>query len=312
MEASKRRLPSEILRNWQTLDDFLREAPTFLMFWFFQRREIFLSQTRVARWSRDRLEDYVLLPAQFGFVWRTDRFFISHFWQCAEHPDPNGEYLRLHQENLKRQRWSFVWLDWTCMPQNSREEMEEKYFLRSLETMPGIIRNSGFNYHFPPFKPRLWILFEVASYMLTAEQDWDWTPDIRHFVDHVREMVTHGVRSVLLKYHYECTFERDETYLTAWLELLVLLRQILRDVDDLKRVMDHLMWSPTLEGLWCKTPQGGLHIEKIEGRLAIQDEGYSFTPFPRWVSSSPVAFPVRGHLLMAAHQHEGKFAIPKR
>lgn len=81
---------SELLRNTQCLDDFLRTAPKNLMFWFFQRRDVFLSQERISKWSSERLEDYVLLPAHPGYVSRQECFFISHFWLSAEDPDPDG------------------------------------------------------------------------------------------------------------------------------------------------------------------------------------------------------------------------------
>jgi hypothetical protein len=48
------------------------------------------------KWSRDELNDYVLLPASSGFIMRADCFFVSHFWQSPKHPDPDGNYLHLH------------------------------------------------------------------------------------------------------------------------------------------------------------------------------------------------------------------------
>lgn len=55
-----------------------------------------MSQERMEKWSRDKLDDYVLLPALPGFVTRKECFFISRFWHTRDHPDPDGEYLRLH------------------------------------------------------------------------------------------------------------------------------------------------------------------------------------------------------------------------
>lgn len=110
----------KILREWTGLDEFMDQAPKTLMFWFFQRREAFLSQTTMQKWSRDRLDDYVLLPASPGYVLRTYCFFVSHFWQTRDDPDPDGTYLRLVQDNLRLQSWDYVWVDWSCIPQHPR------------------------------------------------------------------------------------------------------------------------------------------------------------------------------------------------
>ena len=69
----------DILQHWTSLDEFLEEAPKTVMFWFFQRREAFLSQKTMQKWSRDRLYDYVLLPTTPGYVLRSNCFFASHF-----------------------------------------------------------------------------------------------------------------------------------------------------------------------------------------------------------------------------------------
>jgi len=205
----------EILENWTSLDEFMDEAPKTIMFWFFQRREAFLSQKAMQKWSRDRLDDYVLLPATPGFVLRTNCFFVSHFWQTRDDPDPYGKCLRLLQNELCSQPWSYIWVDWTCIPQHPRSEREEAYFLRSLQAMPSIIRNSGFIWFYPPFETRLWILYEVAEYTLTAEGDWPTTPDIEEFIGHIKEMLQAGVRSTLEKHGYKCSYDRDKDFLTS-------------------------------------------------------------------------------------------------
>jgi hypothetical protein len=125
------------------------------MIWFFQRRSAFMSQTRMKKWSRDESDDYVLFPALNGFVTRGECLFVSHFWRTNDHPDPDGEYLRLHQAELESQAWSYIWVDWTCMPQGQRSVPEDAYFHRCLQKMSCIIRNRGFMYFYPPFEPGL-------------------------------------------------------------------------------------------------------------------------------------------------------------
>lgn len=275
----------DILRHWASLDEFLGEAPKTVMFWFFQRRQAFLSQKTMQKWSRDRLNDYVLLPATPGFVLRSNCFFVSHFWQTKDDPDPDGKYLRLLQDELQSQPWSYIWVDWTCIPQHPRSEKENAYFLRSLQTMPSIIRNSGFMWFYPPFEARLWILFEVAEYTLTAEGPWLITTDNKEFMHHIKEMLQVGVRSVLEKHGYRCSYDRDKEFLTSWLEALVLLKRLRIDIDSIRSLMDALTWYPTLEVTMVNTPGGLIHFCRYEGTLELNGARHTFTPFPRWVGS---------------------------
>jgi len=157
----------DLLRGYHPLDEFFIVGPEFFTLWFFQSRSAFISQNRFKKWSREALNDYVLIPAMPGYVWRTDCFFASHFWRTREDPDPDGETLRLHQTEPEPQTWSHTWADWTCMPQHPRLPPEKKYFYHDLRTMLGVIRNTSFIYFHPPFRPRLWILYEIAEYHLT-------------------------------------------------------------------------------------------------------------------------------------------------
>lgn len=256
------------------------------MFWFFQRRGAFLSQKTMQKWSRDRLDDYVLLPATNGFVNRKDCFFVSHFWLSKDDPDPSGKYLRLTQDELRQQTWSYIWLDWTCAPQHPRSQIEEAYFRRTLQTMSGIIRNSGFMWFYPPFEPRLWILYEVAEYTLTCSREVEVTEDIREFAEHVKEMLRVGVRSTLAKYGYRCTYDRDMEFLTSWLEVLVLLRTLDLDIDLVRRLLDNLTWFPTSQAIEFQTTKGTAELCRYEGTFKFHGSGelHRFTPFPKWVS----------------------------
>lgn len=282
-----RRLEEEFLQSYTSLDGFLSQSPETLMFWFFQRRGAFLSQETMQKWSRDRLDDYVLLPATPGFVNRIDCFFISHFWHTKDDPDPTGEYLRLLQDGLRPQTWSYIWLDWTCVPQHPRSRNEETYFLKTLQTMSGIIRNSGFMWFYPPFEPRLWILYEVAEFTLTCAGELQATEDIRGFSDHVKEMLQVGVRSTLDKHGYRCTYDRDMAFLTSWLEILVLLRNLNINIDDVRRLLDNLTWHPTVGTIWFRTTKGDVELCRYEGTFRFLQSGefHMFTPFPEWVSS---------------------------
>ncbi|KFX88761.1 hypothetical protein O988_08915 [Pseudogymnoascus sp. VKM F-3808] len=219
-------IPRSILKECRTLDNFLKKSGDLLSFWFFQQRSAFMSQKHMKKWSRNELNDYILFPASPGFVSRSDCFFVSHFWQTQEDPDPDGEYLRLHQAEFEPQAWSYIWVDWTCMPQNPRLPREQVYFNRCLRTMSGIIRNCGFAYFYPPFKPRLWILYEITEYALTCSGKIAITPDIKLFLQHIDEMVTTSVQATLVKH--------------------VLLRRLDFNVYRIRKIMDNITWLKTL------------------------------------------------------------------
>jgi hypothetical protein len=169
------------LQKYATLDAFLSGVvmDSLVFFWFFQRREPFLAQKTMAKWSKDRLEDYILLPAMMGSVSRRECFFVSHFWQSKDDPDPGGKYLRLHQRELRPQAWLYIWIDWTCMPQEPRTKSEEAYFERALIYMPLIIQNSEFTWFYPPFEPRLWILYEITQFTFTYSGELPPVEDIK-------------------------------------------------------------------------------------------------------------------------------------
>jgi hypothetical protein len=274
-------LPRSMLERCHSLDDFLLQAGDVFMIWFFQRRSAFMSQKRMKKWSRDDLDDYVLLPASPGFVTRLDCFFVSHFWRTQNNPDPDGEYLRLHQAELESQTWSYIWVDWTCMPQSPRSPQEQGYFHRGLQTMSGLIRNCGFMYFYPPFEPRLWILYEIAEFRLTSSGGIAITSDIEPFLKHIDEMIEKGVQTTLAKYNYRCSYDRDRQYLTSWLELLVLL-QTHFDIDGIRAIMDQMTWLPTVRTLIYYPV---VELKRYEGTLVVNGEMHTFTPFPQWVSA---------------------------
>jgi hypothetical protein len=256
------------------------------MFWFFQTRRAFMSQKRFKKWSANDLDDYVLLPASSGFVSRRECFFVSHFWRARDMPDPDGTFLRLHQSELASQPWSYIWVDWICMPQVPRSAAEQAYFQRCLETMSGIIRNCGFTYFYPPFEPRLWILYEIAEYVLTCSGGMAVTSDNEVFLQHVDELLESGVQATLAKHSYRCSYVRDRQYLTSWLELLVLLKRLHFDVELIRKIMDHLTWLNVSGSQFYG--EMAVELNKFEGTLVIYGEKYTFTPFPPWASKHGV------------------------
>ncbi|XP_014551774.1 hypothetical protein COCVIDRAFT_41985 [Bipolaris victoriae FI3] len=124
-------LHEDLLSEYHSLDEFFDGSLKSVTFWFFQKRGVFMSQSRSRKWSREVLNDYVLLPAALDYT------------------------LRFHQAQLETQTWSYIWVDWTCLPQHPQSPPEKTYFHYGLRTMLYIIRNTGFAYFYPPFEPRL-------------------------------------------------------------------------------------------------------------------------------------------------------------
>jgi hypothetical protein len=173
------------------------------------------------------------------------------------------------------------------MPQIPRSPAEEVYIHRSLQTMSGINRNCGFIYFYPPFEPRLWILYEITEFILTSSGFTAVTSDIKKYLNHIDGMISAGVQATLVKHGYRCSYDRDRQYLTSWLELLILLKRINLDVGMIRNIMDHLTWQPI-----CQTYHyPGLTLNKFEGTLIAKGQTYEFTPFPRWVGDTIYSIP---------------------
>jgi hypothetical protein len=155
--------------------------------------------------------------------------------------------------------------------------------------MSGIIRNCGFMYFYPPFEPRLWILYEIAEFVLTCNEPNDYiTPDIKTFRRHIDEMAKTSVQAVLRKYKYRCGFERDERFLTSWLELLILLKKLCFHVEFIRNIMDSLTWFPATRVFKFITSDSHILLEKLTGILVIEGEVHEFTRFPRWVGTTSI------------------------
>lgn len=259
------------------------------MMWIFQRREAFLAQKTLTKWSEDRLDDFVILPASVGYVTRAECIFLSHFWQKHDDPDPDGKHLSLLQRELRPQSWSYIWVDWSCIPQHPRSQPQATYFIRALRTMPGIIRNCRFAWRYPEFEARMWILYEVAEYTLTSTEDSRLKPfkNIKKFQQHIEDMLTEGVQSTLIKYGYKCKVDLDKDLLTGWLELLVLLTNLKVGLLDIRRILDSLTWFFVTPHMYFIMLNGSIEIRQFEGLVILNGEPHTITPFPRRVSSMP-------------------------
>lgn len=150
--------------------------------------------------------------------------------------------------------------------------------------MTGIIRNCGFAYFYPPFEPRLWILYEITEYALTCDRRLRITSDIESFLQHMNEMIQTGVQATLAKHNYRCSYDRDKEYLTSWLELIVLLKHLHFDTDIVRMIMDHMTWNDVTDTLY----RLGLQLNKYKGTLEVNGNIYTFTPFPCWVCAEHI------------------------
>jgi hypothetical protein len=261
---------SRILRRCSSIEDVLEGH----LFWFFQLRESFMQQKHLMKWDSARLDEYILLPLQVGFANKKDCFFVSHFWHDPKDPDPKGGDIRLFQGDLTREEWSYIWLDWSCAPQLPRNKVQETYFTVILRSMPALIRDCGFEWRYPAFEPRGWILFEVAEYILNNKSHTV-TPDIKPFISHVAQMINDGVRPVIAKHGYVCRNEGDLQLIIGWLELLVILCRVVPDVYRRRQIQDEIDKSSVGS---CTYYEAGIEVDKAKGVVTHKGTTYHFTP----------------------------------
>jgi hypothetical protein len=148
------------------------------------------------------------------------------------------------------------------MPQGTRSQVQQDYFKRMLRFIPALLRDCAFEWRFPAFEPRAWILFEVAENILT-HKSYTITSDIQPFISHIAEMIKEGVRPVISKHHYGCTNGSDLDLVIGWLELLIILAKVVPDVKERKEMLDfvdklgagicHFYGSGIIidKGQWC-------------------------------------------------------------
>lgn len=267
----------DILRSIDSLEALLENQ----QFWFFQLRDFFIRQEVFTKWSAGRLDEYILLPIDYGFANNRDCFFVSHFWRTPHHPDPKGEDLRLIRQDFADnpdQEWSYIWVDWTCMPQGDengdRSDLEKRYFKKMLRCIPMIVRDCGFTWRFPAFEPRAWILYEVAEYAVNHKEHI-LTDDNETFIAHLREMAKQGVEAVVKKYGYRCTNKGDEKLVIGWIELLIILATVVPNVGQRQEIFDWInkgeIGKMTIENL-------GLHIDKAQGVITSNGRTFHFNP----------------------------------
>lgn len=234
-----------------------------------------MKQTRFMKFDLNRLEEYILLPMDDGFVNKKDCFYVSHLWRTREAPDPRGEDISLVRQDLSTQSWTYVWIDWTCLPQNASAPAEKEYSNRMLMRTPVLMRECGFEWRYPAFQPRLWILVEVAQYMLNIRSGYAMTDDIKPFVDDVLAMKAEGVHQVITRRGYNCSVSRDYRLLVGWLELLIIMTKLVQDIPLKKMILDAV--EPPYVGSF-EHMDTGIKVNKGAGVVSHGDVTYRFTP----------------------------------
>ncbi|KAJ6474847.1 hypothetical protein C8R45DRAFT_1217244 [Mycena sanguinolenta] len=267
---------SSRLRRFGSIEDVLRCRE----YWFFQLRSSFMIQDRFFKFDLSGLDQYILLPIDYGWANNRNCYFISHYWRNPLHPDPDGTDLCMIQQDLVSDPlWSYVWLDWTCMPQvgadGKRTPLEKDYFKKMLPYIPMLVRDCAFEWRFPAWEPRAWILYEVAEY-ITTHREYVTTEDNRPFLFHIQKMVLFGVHPVLHMYKYRCTNASDMALVTGRLELLIILAKIFP--DDVSTRQDLLDMLDKPEYGKVANLALGVEICKVEGTVRYQGQVYRFTP----------------------------------
>ncbi|KAH7303546.1 hypothetical protein B0I35DRAFT_485120 [Stachybotrys elegans] len=269
------------LKGLKSLDELLanKEAP----FWFFQRRESFMQQTTFQKWDANWLGRYVLIPIEGGFANPEDCIFVSHYWQTPSHPDPEGRDLRQLQELLRDGFWSksaFFWVDWTCLPQRSatapRTPEQQQYFRQALASISRLVRDCSFLAHFTEFRPRLWVLFEVAAFTFNRAEPVG-LPCTDFFKKHLLQMKGNDVRLVLDKYNYACTNNADRNWVITQLEILLALRKTVPSIHTRRQILNAIDTS-TIR--YCAHEEVRVQVDKERGTLIAGESTYQFNPLP--------------------------------
>ncbi|KAK2735078.1 hypothetical protein FQN57_001358 [Myotisia sp. PD_48] len=265
------------LKTLASLDDLLNEKEC--LFWFFQRRESFMQQNKFQRWDPTSLERYVLIPREGRFANPEDCVFISHYWRTQSHPDPDGEDLQQLQGLFLEGYWpqsNYIWLDWTCLPQWERTEPQQRYFSRALQSIPRLVRDCSFMAHFPDFRPRLWVLLEVAAFTFNRSEPIG-LPCIDSFRNHLSQMKESSVRHVIDKYGYRCTNNGDRDWVINWLDMLLALLRSVPSVHTRREILNAIDNSEVRN---CIHQETGMEIDKERGTLRTNGIVHQFNPLP--------------------------------
>jgi len=92
------------------------------------------------------------------------KYFVSHRWLSADHPDPTGQQFSLLKRAILPN--AYYWIDYACMPQRPRTDVEEEQFRARLKWMPSllfdrnviVLRCLGDGYF-----DRAWCFFELLT-----------------------------------------------------------------------------------------------------------------------------------------------------
>lgn len=250
-----------------------------------------MSQSKILQWSSASFENYVLISGGSGFVNNKQCTFISHFWRKKEDPDPEGIDLSLLQADLRDLRddlepSTYIWVDWTCLPQAPRTAAEDFYFQRMLRRIPALVQDCSFLWSFPEFKPRAWVLYEVATFTLNHSHGYisrRFPDDIEPYLHHVQDMVKDGVAPTLRRHGYKCTNESDLKLVTSWLEILVILFKNVKGETrhQMTNIRSQIMRQVCKSFIRVDYHFLKVRIDKKAGTLILDGITHKFSPIPK-------------------------------
>ncbi|KAK6346703.1 hypothetical protein TWF696_006819 [Orbilia brochopaga] len=237
-----------------------------------------VNQKGFRKWHPEELKDYIVIPVE-GFANETDCIFTSHYWHEPGNPDRQGKDLQPLQQLLRDGYWNkaaYFWVDFTCLPQWERTEAEELYFRRTLKTIPRLVRDCCFTWHFLDFQPRLWVLFETAEFTRNRSRPVSHA-DMEPFAKHLREMKCYGVKYVLNRNGYKCTNQGDRDLVVGWLEILLILERIVPNVRTRRAILDAI--DNPMVGI-CHHEELGITTDKKKGLIDMNERRFGIIPVP--------------------------------
>lgn len=276
------------------LDTFMQCGYTNVFF-FFQLRDVFQQQQDFTRWSRDRLDDYVLFPSTRGFINNKDCCYVSYLPyhpiqgpERTNEPNPQKQNVQQLKSYVGSESWKFIFLHWSCMPQDANEVANAAtYLARTRWALSLLMRQCAFagdrGFH---WEGRLWTLWEHVEFYLTTDDDgpndalanaWDTSL----FAQHVRMVPWHGARHVLTRMEYIGDNDHEQAVLTSWLEVLVLRYWSGITRDERMEAMHRMTCTLHETSFSMDTYKGEvLLVQRFAGVFRVGNMVKRFTPFP--------------------------------
>lgn len=200
---------------------------------FFVRRDAVLRMKKFVVWEEMNPKDWFIVPLDEGFINNSDFQFFSHFWRTKEHPDPDAVDLKNLKEIWEKEDklTKYIWIDFCCIPQLSRSNIEQEYCNRVLGAIPLLIQECCFSwiYEEKDDRNRVWIFYEMMVNSLLHLDKIPLTDDNKKYHDLIVEFFTleKPLEQFLAKHKFSTASSGDLDYIIKYLSIIMKLRTLI-------------------------------------------------------------------------------------